>query len=336
MIKRDENPTLREIIHHALHSEHPGNRFSYDQRSKEEERLMTGISNKNSKAGKGAMGIIDLDQTLSDILDDKEGFLEDINYFLAGSRQGKYQYAMRFETLLNYLNHHFQASILTDFLSKYLTEDDSQRRLKLLMGMHPGINKSRKSIAQIADEFGVDVKTIREDFNRLAQDFSFLGSEIKIKGFYEDNNSPVHPVFLALNSTQIYGLLYALKVLASGTVVDEVSQEIATSVYSQLSQFGKDLVSDVFPPEEMPGYHKNMHIGSDLFLREQNKKVVLHAAAYKKTCTITYLDGDEEKTVTGIPKILRDVDHNTYSLDTGSARKIEIHVDKILRAYEGL
>lgn len=336
MIKRGENPTLREIIHHALHSEHPGNRFSYDQRSKEEERLLTGISNKNSKAGKGAMGIIDLDHTLSDILNNKESFIEDINYFLAGSRQGKYQYALRFETLLNYLNHHFQASIPIEFLNKYMTADDSQRRLKLLMSLHPGINKSRKSIAKIADEFGVDVKTIREDFNRLALNFSFLGSEIKIKGFDRNDNSPVHPIFLALNSTQVYGLIYALKVLSSDTVVDQISQEIAASVYSQLSGFGKDLVADVFPPEELPENHKNKHICSDALLKEENKQVVLHAAAYKKTCSITFANGDQEKTVSGIPMIMRDEDHNAYLVRLDTDETVTVVADSILRASESL
>ena len=332
MTAKEYELALRDLIHKAIHTQHPKNPFFYDQRKKEEDQLLKGIEERNSKAEYGSAGSIDLDLTLGKLLDNRDAFLQDIDDFIASRNNGKYQYALRFETLLNYLNDFHRASLSTDFLKKYLFKDDDRRTLEILKRMHSWNIESNKSMAVIAEEFGVDIKTIRRDFARLETNFSFLDTDIKINGFNAHYNSPVHPVFLALNSSQLYGLFYALKVLSTGTVLEEFSDEISNSVYSQLSAFARGLVSDLYARGEFPEDFHNEHNDSRRYYRLQNRQVVFHAAAYKIACTVTFDDAGKEKTVTGIPKVIRDDGHHMYSLQTDVGEIVTINADHIIKA----
>jgi hypothetical protein len=307
MIQKDNNPALSSMIDLAFSCEYPGNRIPYEKRTEEKVQLLKGIQERADKLDKATEGQIDLRLTLDYLMKDHTAFQRDIDDFIAAKTNGKYQYALRFESLLNYMNHQYNAEISTDFLKKYMLKDADRRRLELLKLMHSELKLSGNSMVKIAENLGVDVKTIREDFNRLEKDFSFLETEINIKGFDKKNkihNSPVHPVFLALNSTQLYSLLFALKIVANGTVFEDLGLEIANSVYSQLTEFGEELVSDIYQPNDLPEGFKKQFIGSDIYLNEMGKQTILHAAAYKSPCTITYRHKENKITITGIPEII--------------------------------
>lgn len=319
MIDKDCNPSLETMINQAFSNDYPGNKFAYEKRAEEKAQLLKGINERADMPGKGIEGQINLSLTLDDLLKDSSSFQQNISDFIASKFNGKFQYTQRFESLINYINHKYKANISTEFLKKFQNKDADRRRLELLKFMHSELNGSGKSMIKIAAEFGVDVKTIREDFNRLEKDFAFLDTEININGFDKNNNihnSPVHPVFLALNSTQLYSLLFALKVMTNGTVLEDTSLSIANSIYSQLSELGENLVSDIYQASDLPEGFKKQFVGSEVIFKEMGKQVIIHAAAYKIECTISYLDGDKKVKVSGIPKINPENEYNSFILTT--------------------
>lgn len=187
-------------------------------------------------------------------------------------------------------------------------------------------------MAEIAEKFGVDVKTIRHDFARLESSFEFLDTDIRIDSIDATYISPVHPVFLALNSVQLYALFYALRVLSRNTVMEEFAEEISTAAYSQLSDFGRDLVLDLYPPEDFPEGVCIQHVDTSYYLEKENRQTVFRAAAYKQPCTIIYWNGREKKTVTGIPQIVGDPSHRVYLVETDGGEAISINAGHILSA----
>lgn len=324
--------TLRDLIHQAISTEHSKNSFRYDERKKQEEQLLRGIEDKNRKAKRGEAGVIDLNLTLGDILKNTEAFLQDIDDFIAGRNNGKPQYARRFEVLLNYINASWNTGLSMSSIKKYLYDSPERRALEILKWMHGKNMRSGESMAEIAEIFGVDVKIIRNDFARLETNFKFLDTTIKIDGFDASYNSPVHPVFLAMNSAQLYALFYALKVLSKDTVLEKFAEEISTTVYSQLSDFGKNLVLDLYPPEDFPEDFRNQRVDSSYYLTMEGRQVVFRAVAYKQPCTVLYMDGAERKTVTGIPKIEVESGHRIYSIETDGGEIISIDAGNIIRA----
>ena len=332
MMTNETDLTLRDLIHQAISTAHPKNHFRFGERKNEEEKLLWEIEEKNRKAERGEAGVIDLDLTLRDLLNNSEAFLQDINDFIAGRNNGKYQYTRRFEVLLDYINNTWNAELSTAFLKKFLYKDDDRRILEILKWLHGHNKSSKKSMAEIAEEFGVDVKTIRHDFARLESSFEFLDAVVKIDSIDATYISPVHPVFLALNSAQLYALFYALRILSKNTVMEEFAEEISTAVYSQLSDFGRDLVPDLYPSDEFPKDFHNQHMDSHYYYMMGNRQTVFRAAAYKQPCTIIYWNGREKKTVTGIPQIAGAPSHRVYLVETDGGEAISIDVDQIVSA----
>lgn len=317
MVQNDCNPKLSDIINKAYSTEYPGNKFPFDKRAEEKAQLLKGIQERAEKQTKGTEGQIDLDLTLNQLLEDRNAFKQDIDDFIAAKTRGKYQYALRFETLLNYINHQYSANISTNFLKKYLHKDADRRRIELLKMMHSTLSHSGKGMAKIAEELGVDIKTIREDFKRLETDFSFLDVKINIDGFDKHNrihNSPVHPVFLALNTTQLYSLFFALKVMGNDTVLETTALEIAHSTYSQLTELGQELIADIYQANDFPEGFNPKFINSATLFQEEEKQWIVHAAAYKIPCSVTYLNNNEKVTVSGIPKINIENGYTTFIL----------------------
>jgi len=113
--------------------------------------------------------------------------------------------------------------------------------LKLLQG-----REMRTS--EIAEYFGGDERTIRTDMQALRDGIDIFGIKIKIeskhpgkqKHFYK---STVHPIFLALNLSELFALL---KLLENAILQDrgEIYKHIFDQVYSQITDYAEGLIAN--------------------------------------------------------------------------------------------
>ncbi len=113
--------------------------------------------------------------------------------------------------------------------------------LKLLQG-------KEMRTGELAEYFGVDERTIRDDVDALRVGMKVLGVNIKIDSKHEGSQkhyykSTVHPIFLALNASQLYLLL---KLLENAMLQPrgEVYEHIFHQVYSQITDYAEELVAD--------------------------------------------------------------------------------------------
>jgi len=102
-------------------------------------------------------------------------------------------------------------------LSNFKYKDRSERLLKMLKYLHSGAKKRE----QIAHDFGISERTLADDLKNLLDGFLFLENTMKISVLERKKNtyhSLIHPIFLALNTSEIYALTVGLKILCQDTV----------------------------------------------------------------------------------------------------------------------
>ena len=115
------------------------------------------------------------------------------------------------------------------------------RRLELLKEL-----QGRKMrTPEIAEMFDVDERTIREDLKALKTGMTHLGVRItldsKSQGGREHSfKSTVHPVFLALNLTEVLALLNLLEDASDRELTGTIYNRLYRAVYFQLTQYAKD------------------------------------------------------------------------------------------------
>ena len=121
-----------------------------------------------------------------------------------------------------------------------------ERRLEILKWLQ---GKEKRTV-EIAEHFGVDERTIRNDLQDLRDGMDIFGVKIKIESKHYDGNpkqyykSTVHPVMLALNSSELFALLKLLEEAAGNQNTGGVYQHIFDAVYSQLTDYGENLIAN--------------------------------------------------------------------------------------------
>ena len=124
-------------------------------------------------------------------------------------------------------------------------EDKKERQIDILKQLHA----KPMTKDELKDIYYISSKTLKTDLNKLENGTEFLGQDIKIN--LEINNrdrtigykSTVHPVFLALNMMEAYALTAGLKKAGIGTAYEDVFNDLADSIYFQLSNYGQKLIN---------------------------------------------------------------------------------------------
>ncbi|MGB4035577.1 MAG: HTH domain-containing protein [Limnochordia bacterium] len=112
--------------------------------------------------------------------------------------------------------------------------------LKLLQGR-------KMRTRELADYFEVDERTIRNDVQALRDGWEVLGVKIKVESKHSGDQlhhyiSTVHPIFLALNSSELYALLKLLEE-AMRKPRGDIYKHIFHQVYSQMTDYAEGLVA---------------------------------------------------------------------------------------------
>jgi hypothetical protein len=152
-----------------------------------------------------------------------------------------------------------------------------------------------------------------------------MGTTMTISGHNKSGSiysSPVHPLFLALNTTQVWSLLVGLKLLSKNTVFESDHSEIANLVYTQLSPFARNIVNSESDKYGDEFAQQKLQFTNTLdYLKGRVSTQICHFLRKGEACTICYLpdDSDSSKTVVGIPTI--------YIGDSTNFDQIEVKSD---------
>lgn len=190
--------------------------------------------------------------------------------------------------------------------------DDSELDIKLLKYLQSGEDESaKKTRPQIAEHFSISETALKEHLSRLQDGCNMLGETVKIEELRRAKNtydSTVHPVFMALDLSDVYFLTVVVPRLAKNTMYCESAQRLAIKAHEQLSDYAKGIIDPIATNE---GQNYNASISSwqqDLAWFEKSGK----------PCTILY--GDSKQPLTGHFEMFSE---ENFVLDSGERMKVD-------------
>lgn len=177
------------------------------------------------------------DDLFSELRESVENYVRTILY------TSRTKYALEINRYLDtYFNGRFsQVCRLNNVLNS--TEID----ILLLKVLQAGSNESlyANSQADRADQFGMSVNAIQSRIHALEDGKDILGHHVQIyiagRGQTAYDNT-IHPIFLTLNLQEVFLLTVRLKQVFDGTTFEKLADGIADDIYSQLSDYAKDVL----------------------------------------------------------------------------------------------
>ncbi len=146
------------------------------------------------------------------------------------------------------------------------------RLIKYLQGgSNPG-EEYQHNRFDIADKFGVSTNTIDANIRDLEDGVYILGSHIKIDLRRRVNNydNTVHPVFLALNLSEVYFLTVVLKKLTEKTKFNDIATVLIADIYRQLSDYAKEIIDAKASKEQISLFEKDIQEYETGYREEKN------------------------------------------------------------------
>jgi biotin operon repressor len=237
------------------------------------------------------------------MIQDPDVLMADMGVKLRSCKQGKPDMVRRVIHFLEYLNHAYGADIDLSPFKYYIWEDQDERILTMLKYVHDKMHSRQ----EIADALGVTLRMLNDDIKLLKDGYSFLGTEIKIdeskKG---DFGSHVHPVFLALNTADIFELTVGLSMMSQHTVFESRTLSLVGQIISQLSPEIMELMDNQANLYQVDMQAKQPRFENTLQMMNRNneqEKPFTYFLREPMLCVVTYRKKGREETVTGIMKI---------------------------------
>ncbi|TJX14583.1 hypothetical protein E9840_05810 [Tissierella creatinini] len=272
-----------------------------------------------------------LKTNLVNLLDPDGDFMDNIIEGIKSYPNDKSKLSLRLEMFLDHLNNRFKFEYDKNRFGNFKIKDRNERLLMMLKYLHSG-ERSRENIGE---DFGISERTVANDLSILQNGFEFLGTEMSIQALERGTNkyrSLIHPVFLALNSAEIYSITIGLKLISKGTVFEESLGRIADVVYEQLSESSRNMIDE--------HEDETVYFGNDKMKFIDSRKMgQMYDSPYSYflkepiECIVTYDEDRERIKYRGKLKLSEPTQGNIYNkvkIETNEGL-IVLDIDKILR-----
>lgn len=221
--------------------------------------------------------------------------LEDIvTIILQKESRDKQKTAERLRMFITYLNVNYDVGFdIEEGLPKVFSYE-AERQLDLLKAIHEPQTKN-----DLIHQYAISDKTLGQDLSDLEMGKSFLGQNIRIdrlEGREIRYVSSVHPVFMAMNLSEIFSLTIGLIKLGENTSMKKTYTHIANIIYNQLSPYAQKLIKA--RGEEL-GIHfiedkRYRDYRQEKLYKESNKEdALLYAVKSGERCKVTYKEEDQ-------------------------------------------
>ena len=164
-----------------------------------------------------------------------------------------------------------------------------ERRIKLLKLLQG----TEMRIGEIAEKFDVDDRTIRSDIKAL-REMEVFDTKVKVESSHVGSQahyytSTVHPIFLALNLSELVALLQVLEREAMSShheIYGILCGTMLQKIYNQLTDYGEGKIKHTLLKEYVKGKTINT-------LEEEVYKNIPYMIKSGTECKITYTDENE-------------------------------------------
>lgn len=162
--------------------------------------------------------------------------------------------------------------------------------LKMLQGGDKPQDYSR-SREEIAVKLGMSRNSLDKYLNELRNGINLLGSDVKINELTYGSNcydSTIHPIFLALNLSEVYVLTILLK-----KALGDLSSNIVADIYRQLSPYARERIDERAQENNITLLDKPLE-QYECGYRAENKNLPIFFLKSGKRCKIVFDNGSTE------------------------------------------
>jgi hypothetical protein len=246
-----------------------------------------------------------------------------------------------YKDFVSFISETYQINISVEFPPVFSSAFD--RQMYIVKELH----EKSKSIADIEDKLWVSNRTIEEDLAKLRSDVgvSILERKVRIRGVERlegriEFESTVHPIFLALNLTQVVVLLQGLKYMAGDRAYKEYPLKLSVNIWNELSDYARRRIKQVtnMLSMDLSWYEELDSMSSEeLFYTEhecsyeEREGNILDFLKNGKKCAIEYIsNGGEIKILTNC--FIKKIYDSTKEIDViSNGEKYTISLDTIIR-----
>lgn len=217
------------------------------------------------------------------------------------------------------------------FMESYFNEENfckhedvtnsTEFKIKLLKYLQGGGKRREK----IAKHFNISERSLSNRISELQSvDNQILGTKIHIEIERGSNNynSTVHPIFLALNLSEVYGLLLTLE-NAEDSIYGETLKDIKSDIINQLTEYAKTILQN-----------SDLNIETDTkkekhFRNESIKTQLLHNMKKGELCLVNLKN--KKKLIKGI--IIPHSNSNDYIIKTAN-KEVQFKVGDVIEILD--
>lgn len=205
-----------------------------------------------------------------------------------------------------------------------------ERRIALLRFLQ---GKSKRT-GEMAEHFQVDERTIRSDINALEGGWNFMNAIIQIESRHVGEQkhrytSTVHPIFLALNASELFSLLKLLEQYKSKEN-GFIYENIFHSIYSQITDYAEELIAG-----KLEGNYDKTKIVNQLEEEAEYLKYIqwVYWAKSGRYIPVTFIKNNN--TVEGEYRVLQLLDKEV-ALEDRLGNKVKLPKDDVIIDWENV
>ena len=210
-------------------------RYKYKKRYNMIERLLRGYTAKEAEQNKvkdikvseyaflSQNSIKNIINETIDNVDVQEAMSTAIKESVMAYTRSKEQAINVYKDFVSFIKEKYEVTILINFPPVFPSDFD--RQMYIVKELH----EKGRNIAYFEDKLWISSRTIENDLNKLRSDYgvSIMGQKIRVRGIerqkgYIEFQSTVHPIFLALNLTQVVVMLQGLKHMTKMRLIENM------------------------------------------------------------------------------------------------------------------
>lgn len=291
-------------------------RYKYKKRYNMIERLLRGYTAKEAEQNKvkdikvseyaflSQNSIKNIINETIDNVDVQEAMSTAIKESVMAYTRSKEQAINVYKDFVSFIKEKYEVTILINFPPVFPSDFD--RQMYIVKELH----EKGRNIAYFEDKLWISSRTIENDLNKLRSDYgvSIMGQKIRVRGIerqkgYIEFQSTVHPIFLALNLTQVVVMLQGLKHMTKDEAYREYALKVAVNIWNELSEYARRRIKYISDrlSMDMSWYEKlDSYSSEELFSTEHECSYeegagnILDFLKNGKKCAVEYIDNDRD------------------------------------------
>lgn len=214
-----------------------------------------------------------------------------IDRYVHNVPQGKESTRKIIVAFYDYLNNRLnKGRPVSDLYDIHFYDNPVERQLEIAKYLH-----DPHSAEEIANQFGISERTVRDDIQALEEGITIFDATIKVRriqsGHRKVFQSTIHPIFLPLNLTEVYAVTrYLDDILPKNDPLAETARGVIQRIVDQLSPYALEILNLQRTPDysNHPGSLSNRYVPDDEYLKKKKNHIYMYLLKSGRECPLRW------------------------------------------------